>query len=535
MIHHHLPIIVFALFVAMTLNLILKRFGMPPILGYILSGAVISNLFGLDKSESSILDDFSELGIVFLLFTIGLEFSVHQFKRMKKEVLLHGGLQMIMTTLLFATVGYYFFSLSLHSAIVIGLGMALSSTAIVLKFLAEKKEMQFPYGKQTLGILLMQDIAVIPILLFLSFLGSGEKDIGVLIGGTVVSALLAVVLLYILGKYVITYFLQLANDSKSNELFIGIILLSVLAACLVAHEFGFSYSLGAFLAGMILAESKFKYRVETELAPFTDILLGIFFLTVGLQIKIDFLVDNLGSVLLIMTLIMLLKAVVIFLILSFSERRITALKTALSLAQIGEFSFVVLEHARLINLLEQHTYGTLMVAVIFSMILTPMIMQFVIKIKSAPIDMKGIEEVRKENHVIICGFGEFGRTIGEKMSKQNIPFIAIDPDSRAYKEGSKVGYVILGDASKSDILKKAGIESAVSLIITVNDLKYARIICEEALKLQSHINLVVKIRDDSKISYFDGLAVSTFVNGYEVVSDLMVKEGTKGYIKQEGM
>ncbi len=309
------------------------------------------------------------------MFTIGLEFSISNFKNLKKEVFLFGTLQVLLSTLFFTIIASYFFSLPLKTSIIIGCALALSSTAIVLKILNENHDIQKKYGRTVLGILLFQDLAVIPILIMVSFFTTTSIAIETMLGNTLISATLVLIILFLAGKYLVTPFLSFVFEAHSHELFIGSVLLIATATSYTAYHFGFSYSLGAFIGGMLLAETPYKHQVEADLTPFRDLLLGVFFVTVGMQISIGFLSAHIFEIIGIMMAVMLLKAIIITMILiSFTEAS-NALKSAIALSQVGEFSFVVLELARIGGITTKDINQTLVIAVIFSMILTPYIVK----------------------------------------------------------------------------------------------------------------------------------------------------------------
>ncbi|MFA6685678.1 MAG: cation:proton antiporter, partial [Arcobacteraceae bacterium] len=335
-----LSIIVITLAISLGLNIILKKFNISPIVGYIFTGAVITFFVDMTSIDSHHLEQVAEFGIVFLMFTIGLEFSIHHLRTMKKEVFVVGTLQVLVTATIFGMLAHYIFGINSDTSIIIGSAIALSSTAIVLKILNENGDIHRPYGRNSLGILLFQDIAVIPILLMISFLASsGGSSVSSLLVQTFISGFFVLAVLFLLGKYATSKFLSAVVESKSEELFIASIILIVLSASLFAHIFGFSYSLGAFIAGMLIAETKYKHQIEADLVPFRDLLLGLFFITVGLQLNFKFVVDNFFIIIGLTAGILLLKAILIFIVVRMFTFTKRAFKTALALAQVGEFSF----------------------------------------------------------------------------------------------------------------------------------------------------------------------------------------------------
>ena len=282
-------IVIAILFIALLFNIPFARLKIPPIIGYIFTGIIISNLFHLDHHTIEIV---AEMGIVFLMFMIGLEFSPEKLKSMKKEVFVFGFAEMAIVSGVFGLFFWWFYGIDIRVALIIGSAIALSSTAIVLKLLNENREISKPYGRIALGILLFQDIAVIPILIAISILVNKDANLTQLILKTISGFFALAIFIWVYGKYIAPFVISQATKTKSDEIFIATVLLVVLTAAEIAHFFGLSYSLGAFLAGMILSETKYKYQIEADLVPFRDILLGIFFLSVGLMVDLKFVIHN---------------------------------------------------------------------------------------------------------------------------------------------------------------------------------------------------------------------------------------------------
>lgn len=281
-----LGIIVATTLIALILNLILKLVHLPTIIGYILTGTIIAYTFSLHSAvDNHTLKEIAEFGVVFLMFTIGLEFSLNHLKKMKKEVFFTGTLQIVITTFFVYLVSKFIIGFDTQTSVIIGTVLSLSSTAIVLKTFNETKEITKPHGRRVLGILIMQDIAVIPILLMISFFTmTDDGAMAVTIFKTIIGGMLLLALLYISGKFLLEPFLKYVSSTKSDELFVASVLLLAMGSAYLAYYFGFSYSLGAFIAGMMISETKFKHQVEADLIPFRNILLGVFFITVGMAI-----------------------------------------------------------------------------------------------------------------------------------------------------------------------------------------------------------------------------------------------------------
>ncbi|TSA83192.1 cation:proton antiporter [Helicobacter mehlei] len=392
---HALYVVVVGLGLSVVSGLLLKKIEMPVIIGYILTGLVIALLFHIEDFES--LSEIADFGIVFLMFMIGIEFNFDKLKSMKQEVLLFGGLQVIATSLLLLFFGYFVMGSSWGFSLVVGMGFSLSSTAIVLKFFEESKQLNTTTGKIVVGILIFQDIAAIPMLLILMLMGDENANFANLLIKTAISATIILLLLLLPGRQVATKILNLAAESRLPELFMGTILLIVFGAASLSHFFGFSMSLGAFVAGMAISKSRYRIRVQEDFAPLKNIFLGLFFVTVGMQIRLNFLIANFFAVVLLLGLTMSLKVGLLYGILRIFRDAKSAIRAALSLAQIGEFALVVFLSASKHHLLTLQKHEGLLVflrekgiiqvvstdiqqflvlMIVFSMLVTPFMLKY---------------------------------------------------------------------------------------------------------------------------------------------------------------
>lgn len=295
-----LIIIFISLAIATILNLLLKKLSISHIIGYIITGTIISILFDFNlKTNLDALNLIAEFGIVFLMFTIGLEMSVSKLKKMKEILFLNGFLQVGLSAAIIFLISHFIFHIDMSSSLIIALSFSLSSTAIVLTYLKQSKDIYTPYGEKSTAILIFQDLAVIPILLLISFLSNDTLSLGQVVFNTFFSAFIVIVFMFTIGKKIVNGLLQFSSQAKLEELFLGSVLSIVIGASLLAHEMGFTYSLGAFIAGMIIAETSYHVKVESDIASYKDLLLGAFFFYVGTKIDILFLISNLHYVLLI--------------------------------------------------------------------------------------------------------------------------------------------------------------------------------------------------------------------------------------------
>lgn len=523
--------VIAALGISIVVNILLKKIGLSQIIGYIITGTIIVYAFDLrDVGHSHELEMVGEFGIVFLMFTIGLEISLAKMGSMKKEIFGNGLMQVGFTTFIVYIVAHYIFSIEMTAAIIVALAFSLSSTAVVLSYLKSSKDIYTPYGQNATGILIFQDIAVIPILIFIGFLTTeGNESIYVVVGHTLLSAIFVVGLLFIAGKRVVTWLLHFSASSELDELFMGSVLFIVIGASLFASSMGFTYSLGAFVAGMIIAETKYHHKVESEIAPFKDILLGTFFVVVGMKIELGVFFDNIGTIIGLFVLVFIAKTAIMLAFLKLSNTASTSLKTALSLSQVGEFSFVIFAVAASGNILDEKLVSLLVLVVIFSMVVTPF---FIVKInsfvdallKESDIVTDMTPLASRENHVIVCGYSVVGKFVTHYLEDLDAPFVVVDNSNKHVKEALEEDVeAYLGDASKSQILNALHIEKASAIIVTLDNIDKKRLICEAILKHSRNANLIVKVTSLEEKKKLEDLNITVIVDGKVEVARVLVE------------
>ncbi|WP_321779616.1 cation:proton antiporter [Sulfurimonas sp.] len=523
--------IVMALGVSTVLNLFLRRLGVSSIIGYIITGTILVYAFDLRYlNDSHTLEYIGEFGIVFLMFTIGLEISLAKMGSMKKEIFLNGFMQVGFTALVIYAISHYIFGMQESSALILSLAFALSSTAVVLSYLKSSKEIYSPYGQRATGILIFQDIAVIPILILLGFLTTeGDQSIVIILRDTAISAVVVIGLLFVVGKRVMTWLLKFSASSEVDELFMGSVLFIVVSASLLASFMGFTHSLGAFVAGMIIAETKYHHKVEVDIAPFKDILLGTFFIIVGMKIDVVFFMNNIALVVGIFALVLVLKTIIIYVLLRITSQHSTSLKTALALSQVGEFSFVIFAVAFSANLLEPELGALFILVVIFSMMVTPF---FITRI-NAIVDYFTHEEymsldvtefATRENHVIVCGYSVVGKFVAEHLEMMDAPYIVIDNSPKHVQEAIDKGLeAYLGDMSKLSMLEALHTESSSAVIVTLDNIDKKRAVCEAVLKHTKNINLIAKVTSLEHKNTLKDLGVDVIVDGKIEVARVLVE------------
>lgn len=513
-----LQIIVITMLVTLLSNIILKKVHLPTIIGYILTGFIISWVFGLHEAANNHqLKEIGEFGIVFLMFTIGLEFSLMHLKRMKNEVFVTGSLQIVLTTLATYLICAYVLKISSVTSFILAISFSLSSTAIVLKTFNETGEISKRYGQRSLGILIMQDIAVIPILLIIGFLNNPDSDMVKTLVHMSISALILLVLLWLIGKYLLEILLKQIIKTRSDELFTGSILFLAIGASYLSYVLGFSYSLGAFVAGMLIAETKYKHQAEATLAPFRDLLLGIFFITVGMQINIRSVIDYFHLIVLFLLAAMFIKFLIVYLLIRINDSRRTAIKTAFSLIQIGEFSLVVLELAKTSSLIQEPYSQVMTVTISLSMILTPLILKHLTQI--ADLILKDTEIIPPsnlthglENHVVLVGFSEFGKNIASFLKQNEQRYIAIESDIDTFTMAeSKNEPIIFGNATNKEILKQSNPSKAKKVIVAVNNLKKLIAILNVLERYVKKENIIVKVHNEQEKDMITDFGIDNIV------------------------
>lgn len=523
-----------ALGISIVVNLILKRLGVSQIIGYIMTGVTVAYVFDLrHMADSHTLEMIAEFGVVFLMFTIGLEVSLQRLATMKTDVFFNGALQVVVSALIFFALSFWGLHIPFAAALITSMALSLSSTAVVLSYLKATKEIVRPYGQKATGILIFQDIAVIPILLLIGFLSSDGGSIGDVLLQTTVSAVLIVGLLFIVGKRVMTWLLHFASSSEVDEFFMGSVLVIVVGASLLAHAFGFTYSLGAFVAGMIIAETRYHHKVESDIAPFKDLLLGTFFVTVGMKIDLALFVSHFGQIVAILAAILAIKAIVIFGVVRIYSKAKIAFKTAVALAQVGEFSFAIFALAGNYKLIPQELSQILVLAVVMSIVVTPFILSNLSRISDY--FFKGVSLTEsfsmlpgRRYHVIVCGYGVVGKFVAKELRAGGVDYVVVDNSYKHVEEALRDGEeVYFGDMSKTAILDKLFIKDASSVIVTLDNMEKKRLICEAVIAHAPNVKLVVKVVNLEEKRSLRGLPISITIDGKKEVAARLVSEAMR--------
>lgn len=470
--------ILILLFASVAIVIIFKQLGLSPALGYLVSGAAIGPFgFGVLTSTETT-KSIAELGIVFLLFAIGLELTFSRLLAMKKYVLGFGGLQVVLTAGTISLLCSKLFHFNLETSVVIGSALALSSTAIVMQVIAEHGEQSTRVGRLSFSILLMQDLAVIPILVLLPLLTKSDLNIGHALGGALIDAIIAMAIIVVIGRVLMRPVYRLIAETKSDVLFLSFTLIIVLGAAFLSNYMGLSFALGAFIAGLMVAETEYKYRVEEEILSLKSLLLGLFFMTIGMSFDFDLLVKSLPYIVMVSLGLILVKTSVILLLCRiFRFPLAPAIHTGLLLSQGGEFAFVVFLMAVQQKFMNVDLSQFLMTVVTFTMALTPLLAAFGRKLKSYLYTKEVLHDnkLKREigdisKHVIIVGFSKVGRIVSYILRKRGINYIVLDNNHRSVRLEKNNGYnIYYGDAMNADILRYIGIERAESVIVAMDD------------------------------------------------------------------
>jgi CPA2 family monovalent cation:H+ antiporter-2 len=518
-----LQLILVLLGAAVVVVVICRLVRLPPILGYLLVGmAVGPNALGWVPVAGET-RDLAEFGIVFLMFSIGLEFSLPQLRAMRRAVFGLGLAQVAITTM-GSMVVLHVLGYGWQAGFVLGGALAMSSTAIVSKMLAERTELATPHGRDIMAILLFQDLAVVAFLIVLPSLAMGGGELAMALAFAGVKALVVLVLILYAGQRPMRAWFHLVARQRSPELFMLNLLLITLGLAALTQFAGLSLALGAFLAGMLIAETEYRYQVEEDIKPFRDVLLGLFFVTVGMALDLLVVGQNLWWVLLLLLVPVLAKLVLIVaLSRAFGAPVATALRTGFYLAQAGEFALVLLALAADHRLLPAAIAQVVLAAMVLSMLSAPLVIHFAEPLvrrftandwlaRAAQITRIAATTMARQNHVIICGFGRSGQNLARLLEAEDIPFVALDADPERVREaagdGSSVAY---GDAGRREALVAAGLAKARAVVITFANTAVALRILHYVHDTRPELPVVVRTLDDSELDRLLGAGAAEVV------------------------
>ncbi|BAU47208.1 potassium transporter [Sulfurifustis variabilis] len=498
---------------AVVLVALFRYLGLPQILAYLCAGILVgpSGLGWIPSTEEW--RYFAEFGLVFLMFTIGLEFSLPKLVAMRAIVFGLGGAQVLISCLAFGAVAWWF-GVPGEGAIVIGGILALSSTAIVMKLLIEQLEQSSRHGRHAFGILLFQDLVVVPFLILIPTLGTGTGPESV--AGTLVWVLgksaLVLGAIFVIGRWLVRPLFHRVAATRLREFFMLTVLLLTLAAAWVTEVAGLSLALGAFLAGMMLAETEYRHQVEADILPFRDILLGLFFVTVGMMLDLGVVRTQWLHILAAVAALVIFKTALIAVLgRVFGMEAGPALRTGLVLAQGGEFGFALLLQARRYEVLDEPAAQIVLAAIVLSMLLAPLIVWHngriarrlvpgYTRVRAANLETIRAEAARRRAHVIVCGYGRSGQNLAWMLEQENVPSLALDLDPVRVRDARDAGKpVVYGDATRRDVLEAAGLAHAAALAVSFNDAQVALRILEITRAARPEMPVIVRTMDDADL------------------------------------
>ena len=506
-----LQLLLILLAVAVGVVVLCRILRLPAMLGYLIVGILIGpHALGWipDAPETRHL---AEFGVVFLMFSIGLEFSLARLRIMQRVVFGLGTAQ-VLATILLVMLTSLFFGLDWRAGLALGGVLAMSSTAIVSKMLVERAELNTQHGQNVMGVLLFQDLAVVPLITIIPALASSGQAVYTTLGVALLKAAVVLAALLIFGQRILRPWFHLVARQKSSELFMLNVLLFTLGLAWLTELAGLSLALGAFVAGMLISETEYRYQVEEDIKPFRDVLLGLFFVTIGMLLDLGSVIAGFGWVLLLLLILLPFKAAVVAILARwFAADWGAAIRSGLGLAQAGEFGFVLLTLAGGVNLLPAEVMQNVLAAMLISMLAAPFLLQHAEAIvryispsawmnRAMQIHQIAVQSMGADAHIIICGFGRSGQALARFMQQENVRSIALDLDSRRVREAAAAGEsVVYGDAAKREVLLAAGLMRAKTLVITYDDKHSALKILHHVNELRPGLPVVVRTADDTHI------------------------------------
>jgi CPA2 family monovalent cation:H+ antiporter-2 len=492
---------------------VVRRMGLPATLAYLAVGLTLGPRAFAVVSESETTRLLGELGVAFLLFTLGLEFSLPRMVAMRREVFGLGSAQVVATTGVFAFIAWLL-GLDWLTAIVVGGAIAMSSTAILLQQLTERAELNRTHGRLAFSMLLFQDLAFVPLLALASGLAAGKGHFDPRESGlAVIGGALSVVVVLAAGRWLMRPLFHEIAHSRLRELFTLAVLLVVLASAWISNMSGLSLALGAFLSGMMLAETEYRHQIEAAIRPFRDILLGMFFISVGMLLDVHLLVGGLGLVSTILVGMYVLKAAVAALVTRpFATTRFKALRTGIVISIGGEFGVALCTIGLQSRVIPAPLGEPLLVALVLSMVLSPFVLnnnkriaRFLLREKGPPgtaIEREdaATSEIAHREHVILCGFGRVGQNIGRVLESQGFEYIAVDLDPARIRAARQAGDPVLyGDSSDEEMLAKAGLDHASAVVISFSDPRTSIGILHSIRRLRPQVPVLVRTQDDARL------------------------------------
>jgi CPA2 family monovalent cation:H+ antiporter-2 len=525
--HNTLPLVLTLLASSVLVVALFRMWQLPQMLAYLLVGILTGpHALGLIPDTMGT-RQLAEFGIVFLMFSIGLEFSLPKLLTMRR-IVFGLGLAQVLLAILITLVASLLLGLDWRIGLALGGALSMSSTAIVSKLMAERNELHSSHGRKVFGILLFQDLAVVPLLIIIPALSHPARGLPIELGLALLKAALVLAVLLLLGQRMMRPWFHLVAKQKSSELFMLNVLLITLGLSYVTNAAGLSLALGAFLAGMLISETEYRYQVEDDIKPFRDVLLGLFFITIGMLLNLKLVWNELPWILLVLVALMAVKlALVSGLSYLFDRDWGVALRTGIHLAQAGEFGFVLIAQASGLKLVNESTLQIFLAAMLISMLIAPFLIERSNQVarrysggewmnRALQLHRIAVQTMATDAQIIICGYGRSGQTLARFLEQESIPFIALDHDPQRIREASAAGEnVVYGDASRREVLLAAGLLRVKALVIAYADVRSALAILDHARELRPDLPVVVRTLDDSEMDQLRRAGAA------EVVAEIM--------------
>ncbi|WP_117879802.1 monovalent cation:proton antiporter family protein [Aureibaculum luteum] len=542
----HLPLLqdfVILLGFSILIVFLLQRLKLPSILGFLITGIIIGpHGFSLIAASDQI-EVISEIGVILLMFVIGMELSLKQLASIKNTVFIGGSLQ-VGLTILISGLAYYFLGNTIEESVFVGFLFSLSSTAIVLKILQDRNEMKTAHGRNALAILIFQDIIVVPMMLVTPILSGASENVTMSVITLVVKSIIVVLVTIVSARYIVPKLMFEVAKTKSKELFLLTTITICFAVAYLTSEAGLSLALGAFLAGLIISESEYSHQATSIILPFRELFTSIFFISIGMLLDVTFFLNHIGIVLLLVAVVFAIKTFAITVavaVLRYPPK--TVILTALSLFQIGEFAFILSKVGVQYNLLSVETNQYFLSVSIISMILTPFVIMFshtfangILKTKwgkrmdknlVGQQDNESVIDNDMTNHLIIIGYGINGSNLAKAAKYANIPYVVIEMDAAKVKKAKEEGIpIIFGDGSLPHILDTVNIVKARSVVIAIADKDDTKIVIKNIRSISKSVHILVRTRYVREISELlalgaDDVIPEEFETSIEIFSRVM--------------
>ena len=524
--HATLQSVLVLLAAAVLAVVVFRQLKQPPLLGYLIVGVVIGpHALGWVREPQQV-HDLAEIGVVFLMFSIGLEFSLPKLRTMRRTALGLGSAQVLITLLVVMGVALLL-GLPWQGALVMGGALSMSSTAILAKLLAERYELNSEHGRQIIGILLFQDLAVVPLLVMIPALGAPAGELAINIGWALLKAAAVLTVLLFVGQRVMRAWFHVVARAKSSELFVLNVLFITLGVAYLTELAGLSLALGAFVAGVLISETEYRVQVEEDIKPFRDVLLGLFFVSIGMLLDFRVVVQNAWVSVILVGLVAAKTLLIFGIVRLFGSGTSVAVRTGLALGACGEFGFVLLAHAGKTQLIPEAYLQPVLAAMVLSMLAAPFIIErseAIVRrlnanewmLRAMQIHNIAVQSMAANEHVVICGYGRSGQNLARFLEHEQLPVIALDIDPERIREAAVAGeHVVFGDAARREVLIAAGLMRARALAITYADTPSALRILAHVHELRPGLPVVVRTHDDTD---FDRLKAA---GAAEVVAEIM--------------